>query len=192
MTPRSITVTLGAAPAAGIAPAMAAPPLPITAMRRGVLVTAGMKVKLVSVPRYGVKHDMTHHPQRLPIGAFAEAAGVHVETIRLYQRKGLLPTPGRAYGTIRQYDASDVARVRFVKSAQRLGFTLYEVRALLTLDDGTHCADARVLPSRSWPTSGRSSTICGAWESALSRLVVRCGKARGRISCPLIAALHTA
>ena len=65
----------------------------------------------------------SHH---LPIGAFAAAAGVNVETIRFYQRKGLLPRTRRAYGSIRRYGAADVARVKFVKSAQRLGFTLGE------------------------------------------------------------------
>jgi hypothetical protein len=62
----------------------------------------------------------------LRIGAFAETAGVNVETIRFYQRKGLLPQPDRPYGSIRRYGEADVARVRFVKSAQSLGFSLDE------------------------------------------------------------------
>lgn len=63
------------------------------------------------------------HPQPdLTIGTFAQEAGVNVETIRFYQRKGLLPEPDKPYGGIRRYGVSDVARVRFVKSAQRLGF----------------------------------------------------------------------
>ena len=65
---------------------------------------------------------MVNDPQTLTIGAFAKAAGVNVETIRFYQRKGLLPEPGRPVGSIRRYGSADVARVRFVKSAQRLGF----------------------------------------------------------------------
>ncbi len=81
----------------------------------------------------------------LSIGAFAEAAGVNVETIRFYQRKGLLPEPDRPHGSIRRYGEADVARVRFVKSAQRLGFSLDEVGGLLTLDDGAHCDEARQL-----------------------------------------------
>ena len=64
---------------------------------------------------------MVNDPQTLTIGAFAKAAGVNVETIRFYQRKGLLPEPGRPVGSIRRYGSADVARVRFVKSAQRLG-----------------------------------------------------------------------
>ena len=83
--------------------------------------------------------------ESLTIGALADSAGVNVETIRFYQRKGLLDEPKRPQGGIRRYGPADVARVRFIKSSQRLGFSLDEVAALLVLDDGTHCNDARVL-----------------------------------------------
>src|SRR2546427_8799052 len=88
---------------------------------------------------------MENNLENLTIGVFAKAAGVNVETIRFYQRKGLLPEPDRPYGSIRRYGEADVARVRFVKAAQRLGFSLDEVDELLTLDDGTHCNEARQL-----------------------------------------------
>jgi len=65
--------------------------------------------------------------ENLTIGAFARAAGVHVETVRFYQRKGLLPQPDKPYGSIRRYGEADVARARFVKTAQRLGFSLEEI-----------------------------------------------------------------
>ena len=74
--------------------------------------------------------------ENLTIGGFAKAAGVNVETIRFYQRKGLLLEPDRPYGSIRRYGQTDVARVKFVKSAQRLGFSLDEIAELLTLEDG--------------------------------------------------------
>ena len=63
----------------------------------------------------------------------AKAAGVNVETIRFYQRKGLLLEPDKPYGSIRRYGEADVTRVRFVKSAQRLGFSLDEIAELLRL-----------------------------------------------------------
>ncbi|WP_282373645.1 MerR family transcriptional regulator, partial [Pseudomonas sp. PS02290] len=88
---------------------------------------------------------MENSVDSLTIGAFAKAAGVNVETIRFYQRKGLLPEPDKPYGSIRRYGEADVARVKFVKSAQRLGFSLDEVAGLLRLDDGAHCDEARVL-----------------------------------------------
>ena len=88
---------------------------------------------------------MDENFQGLPIGTLATLAGVHVETIRFYQRKGLLPEPDKPYGSIRRYGTADVARVQFVKSAQRLGFSLDEISRLLLLDDGTHCDEAREL-----------------------------------------------
>ena len=81
---------------------------------------------------------MVNAQQTLTIGAFAKAAGVNVETIRFYQRKGLLPEPDRPAGSIRRYGPADVARVRFVKTAQRLGFTLDEVADLLELGRHRH------------------------------------------------------
>jgi MerR family transcriptional regulator, mercuric resistance operon regulatory protein len=85
---------------------------------------------------------MAHISEKLTIGAFAEAAGVNVETIRFYQRKGLLVEPDRPQGGIRRYGDVDVTRVRFVKAAQRLGFSLDEIGELLRLEDGTHCKEA--------------------------------------------------
>ena len=83
--------------------------------------------------------------ENLTIGVFAKAAGVNEETIRFYQRKGLLPEPDKPYGSIRRYGEADVTRVRFVKSAQRLGFSLDEIAELLRLEDGTHCEEASSL-----------------------------------------------
>ncbi len=133
---------------------------------------------------------MKNHPRDLPIGAFAAAAGVNVETIRFYQRKGLLPRPRRAYGSIRRYGGADVARVKFVKSAQRLGFSLDEIGGLLALEDGTHCADARVVAEQKLENVRAKLEDLRQIESVLAQLIERCGSARGTITCPLIAALH--
>lgn len=88
---------------------------------------------------------MNEPPETLTIGVLAEAAGVNVETIRFYQRKGLMREPDRPLGGIRRYGEADLARVRFIKSAQRLGFSLDEVADLLKLEDGTYCQQARDL-----------------------------------------------
>ncbi len=133
---------------------------------------------------------MKTHPSSLTVGAFATAAGVNVETIRFYQRKGLLPRPGRSYGTIRRYGESDVARVKFVKSAQRLGFSLEEVAGLLKLDDGTHCNEARVLAAQKLGDVRGKIDDLRRIESVLAQLVDRCSATRGAITCPIIAALH--
>ncbi|RCZ60771.1 MerR family transcriptional regulator [Escherichia coli] len=76
---------------------------------------------------------MENNLENLTIGVFAKAAGVNVETIRFYQRKGLLREPDKPYGSIRRYGEADVVRVKFVKSAQRLGFSLDEIAELLRL-----------------------------------------------------------
>jgi MerR family mercuric resistance operon transcriptional regulator len=128
--------------------------------------------------------------ERLTIGGFARAAGVHVETIRFYQRKGLIDAPRRPYGSIRRYRDSDVARVRFVKSAQRLGFSLDEIAALLKLEDGTHCNEARVLGEQKLADVRGKLADLRRMEAALARLVANCGASHGTVTCPLIAALR--
>jgi len=133
---------------------------------------------------------MKTDPKGLTIGAAAAAAGVNVETIRFYQRKGLLSQPGRSYGTARRYVDADVARVKFVRSSQRLGFSLEEVASLLTLDDGAHCAEARILAEQKLEDVRAKLDDLRRIESVLAHLVDRCGESRGTITCPIIAALH--
>ncbi len=126
----------------------------------------------------------------LTIGALATATGVHVETIRFYQHKGLLPIPQRPPGGIRRYGSRDVARLQFVKSAQRLGFNLDEIGQLLRLDDGAHCSEAAELAALRLADVRARLTDLQRMEAALSRLVAACEAQRGNVSCPLIAALH--
>jgi len=126
----------------------------------------------------------------LTIGAFARASGVSVETIRFYQRKGLLPEPDKPVGSIRRYGAADVTRVRFVKSAQRLGFSLEEVAQLLKLDDGTHCDEAREQAERKLADVRTKLADLRRIEIALTALVEQCCTARGAVRCPLIASLQ--
>lgn len=124
------------------------------------------------------------------IGVFAQAAGVNVETIRFYQRKGLLPQPDRPHGSIRRYGQKDVARVRFVKSAQHLGFNLDEVADLLTLEDRTHCAEARQLGEQKLAVVRAKLADLHRMESVLANLVDNCSSSRASAPCPLIAALQ--
>ena len=133
---------------------------------------------------------MAQQADTLSIGAFAAAAGVNVETIRFYQRKGLLPEPEKQYGGIRRYGEIDVARVRFIKSAQRLGFSLDEVAGLLTLDDGAHCDEARRLGEQKLANVRAKLADLHRIESVLATLVDDCCASRARVSCPLIAALQ--
>jgi len=133
---------------------------------------------------------MKNDPENLTIGAFARAAGVNMETIRFYQRRGLLAEPDKPYRRIRRYGEADVARVRFVKSAQRLGFSLDDVAGLLKLADGAHCGEARELGEKKLAEVRAKLADLVRMETALSGLVKRCGAARGRVDCPLIDALR--
>lgn len=133
---------------------------------------------------------MHDQPATLTIGTFAKQAGVHVETIRFYQRKGLLPTPARRYRGIRRYDNTDVQRVRFIKRAQRLGFSLDEVMELLKLADGTHCSEAAELATLRLADVRAKLEDLARIKAALSELVDKCRTRRGKVSCPLITALH--
>lgn len=126
----------------------------------------------------------------LPIGALAAAAGVHVETIRYYQRKGLLATPPRRPGEIRRYGHDQAARVSFIKAAQALGFSLDEVATLLTLDDGTRCGDARRLAEQRLETVRARLRDLRRMQAALTAVIAHCETARGTVACPLIAALQ--
>lgn len=133
---------------------------------------------------------MESQQENLTIGDFARAAGVNVETIRFYQRKGLLPKPARLHGSIRRYGQADVERVKFVKSAQRLGFSLDEVGQLLKLEDGTHCNEAAELAALRLADVRARLAALKRMEVALSTLVGECKAHDGNASCPLIAALY--
>ncbi len=133
---------------------------------------------------------MENNLPNLTIGTLAKVAGVNVETIRFYQRIGLLPMPPKPYGGIRRYSGADVARVRFVKSAQRLGFSLDEINDLLQLEDGTHCDEAGRLAERKLRDVREKLADLARMEATLSDLVSACHATKGNVSCPLIASLQ--
>ncbi len=128
----------------------------------------------------------------LTIGQLAREAGVNVETVRFYQRRGLLSEPDRPAGGIRRYSSADTERIRFIKAAQRLGFTLDDVEELLRLEDGTHCGQARPLAERKLNEIRGKIDDLRRIESALDAMVGRCRVTRGKVSCPLIASVHRA
>ena len=135
---------------------------------------------------------MSEPPETLTIGVLADAAGVNVETIRFYQRKGLMQEPDRPQGGIRRYGEADRARVRFIKSAQRLGFSLDEIGELLKLEDGSHCTEARAQAERKLADVRERLTDLRRIEVVLQDLVQRCCAAQGEVRCPLIQALQEA
>ncbi len=133
---------------------------------------------------------MNHELQKLTIGGLAKVGGVGVETIRYYQRRGLLPEPERPYGGIRRYGSNDVERLNFIRSAQSLGFSLDEVAELLRLDDGAHCDEASNLAEHKLRNVRAKIAGLQSIERVLSELIHSCHHHEGDIHCPLIASLH--
>jgi MerR family mercuric resistance operon transcriptional regulator len=127
--------------------------------------------------------------QPLRIGALARAAGVGVETIRYYQRRRLLGTPARAFGGQRSYPPDFVDRLRFIKRAQALGFSLADVAALLQLDDGTGHVRARQLAAARLAEIESRIADLAAMREVLAQLIHDCEHAEGRVPCPIIATL---
>lgn len=125
----------------------------------------------------------------LTIGKLADAAGVNIETIRYYQRRGLLAEPPKPSGGHRRYAPEQTKRVRFIKRAQALGFTLDEVGALLTLDAACACGETRTLAIRKLGLIERKMADLAAIQQALGGLVRQCDAGDGHASCPIIEAL---
>lgn len=122
----------------------------------------------------------------LTIGQYAAAGGVGVETVRYYQRKELLHTPGRN-GGIRRYGDEDVRRLRFIRSAQRAGFTLEEIRELLALDAGNDRPRARQLAQARVAKLGEQIAELERARDSLKRLARQCaGGPSG--PCPILEA----
>jgi MerR family transcriptional regulator, mercuric resistance operon regulatory protein len=125
------------------------------------------------------------------IGGLAAAAGVGVETVRYYQRRGLLPEPPRPHGEVRRYCAEDVKRLRFIRCAQAAGFTLNEIKELLDLDASDDRARARALAqARVAALDERIEELRRARE-ALAALASACAS-KGRGPCPILTAFERA
>lgn len=124
-----------------------------------------------------------------PIGALAEAAGVNVETIRYYQRRGLLEEPNKPLGGHRRYSASAVKRVVFIRRAQQLGFSLEEVKALLRLEDGQSCAETRTLAEHKLAIIEQRVADLNRMRRLLRNLISECSTGKRPRSCPIIATL---
>lgn len=127
--------------------------------------------------------------EQMTIGQFALAGGVNVETVRYYQRRGLLDTPTRLSGSIARYSQTELTRLRFIKRAQSLGFSLDEVMSLLSLDDGQTCSSARRKGEQKLEEVRTRIKTLQTLESALQNLVSQCATTKGKVRCPLIESL---
>lgn len=149
-------------------------------------------LKDLPCPLLAAEMRLNRNTNRLTIGGLATFAGVSVETIRFYQRRGLVPEPPKPAGAIRRYGTADVERLRFVKSAQSLGFSLDDVAELLRLEDGAQCKEASSLAEYKLADIRCKLAELSRMEAVLSGLVAACHTRRGRVSCPLMAAFHAA
>ena len=127
--------------------------------------------------------------QSLTIGKLAAAGGVGVETIRFYQRKGLLDEPTRGDG-IRRYGSDDLRRLRFIRQAQAAGFTLSEIKELLELDSSDDRPRARELAAARVKALDLRIAELRRARDALKQLAQECGSGAPG-PCPIIESFTT-
>jgi MerR family mercuric resistance operon transcriptional regulator len=144
--------------------------------------------------RYGIKgyfHMRASHG--LSIGRVARSSGVHLETIRYYERIGLIPAPGRTDGGHRAYEPLALRRLAFVRRARELGFSIEEIRALLGLAEPGHraCEDVRVVAEAHLKDVRAKIADLARLEAVLAETVGRCAIEGPAPSCPVLELLET-
>ncbi|MDT0617487.1 MerR family DNA-binding protein [Salinisphaera sp. P385] len=124
----------------------------------------------------------------MTIGTVARRAGVNLQTVRYYQRRGLIEQPSKPPSGYRRYNSDVVERIRFVKRAQELGFSLAEIGELLELGDG-RCDDVRQVAEGQRALVARRIADLAAMQDTLDALIERCRHERHPGHCPLIESL---
>lgn len=127
------------------------------------------------------------------MGAVARQANVHVETLRYYERRGLVTRPLRSVTNYRLYPAETVPLVRFIKHAQALGFSLQEIKELLALRAAprARCADMRIRAEAKIAAIEAKIRALQAMKKALTKLVAECAGHSSITDCPILEALDT-
>ena len=128
----------------------------------------------------------------LTIGEVAKEAKVNIETLRYYERRGLLASPPRSTSNYRLYAEDTVRRVRFIKAAQALGFSLKEIQELLSLQAAPQasCADIRTRAETKITDIDAKIDLLIAMQHTLSKLVEECSTDGPLTDCPILAALE--
>ena len=124
----------------------------------------------------------------ITIGTLARKAGVNIETIRYYQRRGLLLEPVQPVEGYRLYPLDAIQRILFIKRAQRLGFSLEEISNLLNLGEGS-CSDIKGVAMQKLSLIEDRLTDLGRMRETLLDLVQRCDAGHSEAGCPLVASL---
>ena len=127
----------------------------------------------------------------LTIGQVAKEANIGVETVRFYERRGLLAEPDRKASGYRQYDPSAVARLQFIRQTKELGFRLTEVKELLSLwfDPCTRCCDVRKKSLAKIVEIDERIESLKAMKKALTRITQQCERRDSVTECPLFVEL---
>ncbi len=128
------------------------------------------------------------HDQRMRIGELARTVDVNVETIRYYQRIGLLELPKKPYGGMRSYNDESLQRLRFIRRAQQLGFSLEDIRELLELSS-SDCERVEKLAVEKLSLVKAKLRQLRRIESILARTVEQCARRKGNQPCPIIETL---
>ena len=124
----------------------------------------------------------------ITIGTLARKAGVNIETIRYYQRRGLLEEPPKPAQGYRLYPVEAVARVLFIKRAQRLGFSLEEIGNLLRLGDGD-CREAKAIALQKLSVIESRLEDLQRMKHTLQELIARCDAGLNAAGCPIVSSL---
>jgi Hg(II)-responsive transcriptional regulator len=122
------------------------------------------------------------------IGELAGSVGVSVETVRYYQRIGLLDLPQKPYGGVRSYSDQDLQRLRFIRRAQQIGFSLEDIRELLELSS-SDCERVEKLATEKLSLVHARLRQLRRIESILAKTVEQCARRRGEQPCPIIETL---
>ena len=125
----------------------------------------------------------------MTIGALAREAGVGVETVRYYQRRALLHEPERPHGGIRRYGETDLRRLRFIRHARELGFSLDEAGELLQLDDGVECEEAQRIAGDKLDRIEQRIAQLKRIRTTLQTLLEQC-RETNTARCPMIRSLE--
>lgn len=129
----------------------------------------------------------------MTIGKVARDAGLAIDTVRYYEREGLLQKPARTPSGYRQYSADAVARLRFIRQAKELGFTLSEIRELLALRvaPGKSCADVRSRAEAKIADVEQRIAQLDRMRRALVKLAAACSGRGPTSDCPILEAMET-
>ena len=125
----------------------------------------------------------------MTIGRLAKEAGANVETIRYYQRRGLLDEPQKPAGGHRRYPAAATERIAFIRRAQRLGFSLAEVHSLIVQADASNWRETRHIAERKFATLTQHVEQLNKMRRKLRTLLDKAQGRKGRAPCPIIVAL---